>query len=108
MRDRGKSRFKHIVLDHLGQARNRLVLAALCTLGLIATQLLWPWPITIVIDQILLERPLSPSFSFLQGVLESDKVLAVTAVSLSIVLIALLRGGFPTRRSTLPRRLAIS
>ncbi|MGR9037606.1 MAG: ABC transporter transmembrane domain-containing protein, partial [Gammaproteobacteria bacterium] len=67
-------------------------MASFCTLGLVAAQMAWPWPIKIVIDHILLEKPLSQSLNFLGGIIQGDKVFAITIVSLSIVVIALLRG----------------
>jgi ATP-binding cassette subfamily B protein/subfamily B ATP-binding cassette protein MsbA len=92
IKNRGKKRFNRIVFDHLRGEFGHLLFAAFCTLGLVAAHLAWPWPIKIVIDHILLERPLPASLAFLGGLPQADKVLAVTIVSSSIIVFALLRG----------------
>ena len=71
-----------------------MVLAALCMVGFTLTELLFPWPLKIIFDHILLDKPLSSFLSFLEGMLQSGKVFALVVLSLSIVLIALLRGFF--------------
>lgn len=94
MQKRQRTRFKQIVLNFLLQVKVGLFLAALCVLGSTLTGLLAPWPLKIIFDQILLDKPLPSSLSFLGGMLQSGKVLSLVVISLAILLIALLRGFF--------------
>src|SRR5206468_3288523 len=94
MRGPKRSRFKQVVIDHLLQVKARLLLAVLYVFGFILTGLLAPWPLKIIFDHVLLDRPLPPSLSFLGGMLQSGKVYSLVVISLAIVVIALLRGLF--------------
>jgi ATP-binding cassette subfamily B protein len=86
------TRFRQIVGNDLRQMKWRLSLAALCTVGLTLVELLKPWPLKIIFDYILLETPLPPLVSFLDDMLQAGKGLPLVAVSLTIVLIAVLGG----------------
>ncbi len=86
------NRFREIILNHLRREKGNLCFAAFCMLGLTLTDLLRPWPIKIIFDHILLDRPLPHYLSFLRETLQSGKVTALVAISFSIVLIAILRG----------------
>ena len=92
MRKQRRSRFKQVVVDNLLQVKANLLLAVLCVLGLILTGLLALWPLKIVFDYVLLDKPLPSSLSFLGGLLQSGKILSLAVISLAIVVIALLRG----------------
>ena len=92
--ERQRSRFKRVVVNHLLQAKARLLLASLCLLGFILTGLLAPWPLKIIFDHVLLDKPLPSSLSFLRAMLESGKTLSLIVISLAIVVIAVLRGLF--------------
>lgn len=83
------TRFKQIVLNHLYQVKGKLFVAALCMLGFTLAELLAPWPFKIIFDQILLGKSLSPSLSFLEGLLQGGKEWSLLLMSLTIVLIAL-------------------
>lgn len=91
---RGKQRLRRIITGHLRSESWRLVMAAFCVLGLVAAQVASPWPIKIIIDNILLERPVPPYLNVLAGTLQGDKVWAIVIVSIAILAIALLRGVF--------------
>ena len=92
MRKQRRSRFKQVVVDNLLQVKASLLLAVLCALGFILTGLLALWPLKIVFDYVLLDKPLPSSLSFLGGLLQSGKILSLAVISLAIVVIALLRG----------------
>jgi ATP-binding cassette, subfamily B, bacterial len=92
--NRGKQRLRRIITGHLRSEVWRLILAAFCVLGLVAAQVASPWPIKIIIDNILLERPVPPYLHVLAGTLQGDKVWAIVIVSIAILAIALLRGFF--------------
>ncbi len=71
-----------------------MALAALCTLGLTLTELLKPWPIKIILDYVLLGKPLPGYLSFLGGIFDSGRVTFLVAMAVAMVLIALLTGAF--------------
>jgi len=92
MQKKRSTRFKQIVLNHLRQVKGGLFFAVFCMLGLTVTDLLRPWPLKIIFDHILLDKPLPHFLSFLEGMLQSGKVLALVATSFTIILIALFGG----------------
>ncbi len=84
-----RDRLTRLVVEHLGRMKGGLVLAIVCTLGVVLLELAAPWPIKVMFDHILLEKPLSPGLSFLDGLLEHGTVTALAILALLIVLIAL-------------------
>ena len=88
-RERRRTRFRQIFLTHLRQVKGRLLLAALCTVGVTAAELLKPWPLKVILDHGILDKPLPPALRFLQGVVASGRVTLLVEASGSIVLIAL-------------------
>lgn len=84
-----RDRLTRLVVEHLGRMKGGLVLAIVCTLGVVLLELAAPWPIKVLFDHILLEKPLSPGLSFLDGLLEHGTVTALAILALLIVLIAL-------------------
>src|SRR5437667_708142 len=94
MHHRKRKRFRQIFLTHLRQVKGRLMLAALCTLGVTATELLKPWPLKLILDQGILDKPLPHFLGFLHGMVEGNKVILVAGASSAIVLIALSGGLF--------------
>src|SRR5881396_886758 len=89
MHHRKRKRFRQIFLMHLRQVKGRLFLAALCTLGVTAAELLKPWPLKVILDHGILNKPLPQSLRFLQGVVASGRVTLLVEASCSIVVIAL-------------------
>lgn len=87
-------RFRRIVFDYLRAAKWSLLLAALCTAGLTVTELLKPWPLKMIFDYVLLEKPLPTYLSFLGEAFEGNKVISLLAMAGAVVLIALLSGAF--------------
>lgn len=83
-------RFAPLLSPH----RRRLALAAACMLGFIATDLATPWPVQIVIDGVLLNRPNRGALKWLGGSLPSDPVLLLALCSAAVVVIAALRALF--------------
>ncbi len=99
------TRFAHIVRTHLWHARSEMLFAALCMLGFTLMEVLGPWPLKIIFDHVLLDKPLTPSLSVLGGVLRSGKASAVVLISVAIVLIAVLRGLFAYSQLYLTSRI---
>lgn len=90
----GASRFKRIVLTDLRARKWSIALAFGSLLGATAMTLLSPWPIKLVIDYILLAKPLPPTLFWLQPLFASGTLAALVVISSSIALIALLSGSF--------------
>src|SRR5256885_11717136 len=88
-RARRRTRFGHLFLTHLRQVKGRLLLAALCTVGVTGAELLKPWPLKVILDHGILDKPLPASLRFLHGVVASGRVALLVEASCSIVLIAL-------------------
>src|SRR5437867_5431797 len=94
MQPRKQKRLGQIFWAHLRRVKARLLLAGVCTLGVAAADLLKPWPLKIILDHALLDKPLPHYLGFLPSIVGSDKVLLVVAASVAILLIALCSGLF--------------
>jgi ABC-type multidrug transport system fused ATPase/permease subunit len=86
-----RTRFNQVIVTHLSEVKGSLFVAALCTLGLALTDLLRPWPLKIIFDNIILNKPLPGYLFFLKGLFEDGKVLSLVAVSVTIILISVLK-----------------
>src|SRR5437660_10191188 len=89
MRNQKRKRFRQIFGMHLRAVKGRLILAALCTLGVTVTELLKPWPLKIILDHGILDKPLPHFLRFLHGVVAGSKVMLVVESAGAIALIAL-------------------
>lgn len=87
-------RLRLVVQHELSHIRGQLMLAVGSTVGVTAADLLRPWPIKIILDQILLGKRFPPLLSFMQPTLNDGKLVPLILVSFGIVLIALLNGAF--------------
>jgi ATP-binding cassette subfamily B protein len=90
-RKRKYSRFRQVLLSHLSAVKGSLSIALLCTLVLAMTDLVKPWPLKIIFDNVLLGKPLPGYLSFLEGVVAHDKVLSVILISSSVILVSLFK-----------------
>lgn len=88
-----RTRFTHIILAHLSRSRGLLGLSAACLAGATLMQLLAPWPLKIIFDQILLDKPLPPSLSVLDPMIHGSPLTALIVLASSIAAIALVSGG---------------
>lgn len=86
------SRLRAVVLGCLKEQRLQLALAALALLGVVAAELLAPWPLKIIFDHVLLGRPLPASMQSLQPLLDLGAWPALVALAGAIALIALAIG----------------
>lgn len=89
-----KSPFWKLILRELGNSKRSLFLAVSAMIAMVLTQIVRPWPLKIIFDYVLLERPVPPAFQFAASLLESDKTKAVVLVSCSLIVIACLKGMF--------------
>jgi ATP-binding cassette subfamily B protein len=87
-------RFRQVVLDYLRGAKGSLFFAALAMLGVTLMELLRPWPLAIVFDHVLADKPFPWYLSPFQGLFQDGKVLPLLAIAISIGLIAILTGVF--------------
>lgn len=88
------NRLRDVVLGHLRSVRGALAGAAVCLIGVIATELLAPWPLKIIFDHILLDKPLPASMSFLGALLAHGPMISLLTLAGVVVLIALASGAF--------------
>src|SRR5262245_3332142 len=105
MRRKVPNRFQRIVKAHLSRVKCGLCLAALCALGYTLAELLAPWPLKIIFDHVLLEKPLPPSLAILNGALQSGKSSAIVTISFGILLIAAFRAAFAYTQLYLTSRI---
>lgn len=91
---RRRSRLRTVIVDSLRLERRSVIVAALSLLGVIAMELLAPWPLKFVFDHILLARPLPDQLAGLQGLLSLGSGTALAVCAAAIAAIALLAGGF--------------
>src|SRR5205807_8897757 len=68
------TRFRHLFLANLREVRSRLLFAALCTLGATAAEMLKPWPLKIILDHVILDKPVPRALRALQGLFPAGKV----------------------------------
>lgn len=86
---RSRDRLTRTIRGHLRSMRGRLGLAALCMLGSAIMEMIAPWPIKIVIDNVLLQKPLTTGLAPLGPLLAQGAVFALVVIAISIVVITL-------------------
>ena len=91
---RPASRLGAVIAASLRGQRAGLLVAALCLLGVIAMDLIAPWPLKIIFDHVLLGHPLPAALAPLRGLLALGTWPALAALAGAIAAIALLAGAF--------------
>src|SRR5437660_7578703 len=86
------TRFRHLFLANLREVRGRLLFAGLCTLGATAAELLKPWPLKVILDHVILAKPVPAALRALHGVLAEGRVPLLIEAAAAIVVIALAGG----------------
>jgi len=86
-----RSRLRQMFLANLWREKGGLSLAALFMLGGAAVELLKPWPLKLVLDHVILEKPLDGAASILRG-LRWDRDTLLVASAAAIVLVSGLSG----------------
>jgi ATP-binding cassette subfamily B protein len=94
MRRRTPSRFRQLFVANLREVRGRLLFAGICTLGATAAELLKPWPLKVILDHVILDKPIRPALRALHGLLAQGKMPLLFEASAAIVVIALAGGLF--------------
>lgn len=91
------ARFRHILRrfrPYLRPHRGPMLLAALASVGYTIVTLLEPWPLQVVLDQVLLKRDARPLGLDVLGLLGGSTTLLLAAAALAVLLLAVLRGQF--------------
>jgi ABC-type multidrug transport system fused ATPase/permease subunit len=86
-----RGRFDKVIRQHLVEVKGRLSIAAVCTLLLAFADLLRPWPLKLIFDYILFNKPIPHSLSFMHGLVSRGPIPAIIIISSGIVAIALLK-----------------
>jgi len=94
MRQGTPSRFRQLFLGNLREVKGRLLFAGLCTLGATAAELLKPWPLKVILDHVILDKPVPHALRALHGLLTEGKVPLLLEAAAGIVVIALAGGLF--------------
>lgn len=96
---RGQARFRAIIASHLRSAKGHLTLAAGCLLGVTLMQLVAPWPLKLIFDYILLQKPIPSSLAFLETVSQSWPLALLAGLAASITVIASMNGALSYAQS---------
>lgn len=105
---RGNARFRTIIVSHLRSAKRHLALAASCLLGVSLMQLLAPWPLKLIFDYILLQKPIPSSLAFLDPLLQSWPLTLLAVLAGSIAIIAALNGALSYAQSFVTSKIGHS
>jgi ATP-binding cassette subfamily B protein/subfamily B ATP-binding cassette protein MsbA len=87
-------RLRAVIGTGLRDMRGSMALAALALCGVVLAELAAPWPLKIIFDQLLLDKPLPASMALLQPLLALGDWPALMVLAGAIALIALLGGTF--------------
>ena len=96
---RGRARFRAIITSHLRSAKRHLTLAGSCLVGVALMQLLAPWPLKLILDYILLQKPSAPSLAFISEWYHSWPLTVLAGLAALIALIAIMSGALSYAQS---------
>jgi ATP-binding cassette, subfamily B, bacterial len=102
---RQRSRLRQVMFTHLRKVKWTLLLAIIGMLGVTFTELLSPWPLKIIFDNILLNKPLPAYLTFLNDWAQHDPRRLLLIVSGSVAAITFLSGGFAYLQTYLTSRI---
>ena len=86
------TRFRSLIRSCLAEQRIALVLAAFALAGVVLCDVLVPWPLKVIFDHILLDKPLPPALASLQPLLDMGAWTALVVCAVAIAAIALASG----------------
>lgn len=86
------TRLRSLVAASLREQRGQLLLAAFALAGVVAADVLAPWPLKIIFDHILLKQPLPPSLAAWQPWLDASPWPALLLAAGAIAGLALVSG----------------
>lgn len=86
--------FRRILVAHLRTSKWGLLFGALCLIAYSIADLLTPWPLKLIFDYVLLDKPAPQALRPLWTLLHNDKISITVAISLGILVIAAGKGIF--------------
>jgi ATP-binding cassette subfamily B protein len=89
-----RSPFGRLLIAHLRQSKGRLFFGAFCLVAYSLADLLTPWPLKLIFDHVLLDKPVPHVLSPLWSLLHNQKVALTIALSFGILLTAACKGTF--------------
>lgn len=87
-----QTKFRQIVFSHLAAEKWNFAFAVFCTLSLALADLLRPWTLKVIIDNVLLSKPLPQFLSTLSAGFEQEKTLSVVLVASTVIIISAVKG----------------
>lgn len=99
------SRLRRVLLKRLMKMRGQLLLAVASMIAFTITDLLGPWPLKIIIDYVLLQRPLPVTLRWLAPALEYGPQISIALFASAIMIIAIARGAFSYSQLYLTSRI---
>jgi ATP-binding cassette, subfamily B, bacterial len=87
-----KTKFRSIITRNLSAEKWNFVLAILCTLIVAAADLLRPWPLKLIIDNVLLGKTLPPSLRSFESYFSTDKASTIVAVASLLIVLSAIKG----------------
>lgn len=87
-----KSKFRQIVLNHLRAEKSNFAIAVCCTFAVALMDLLRPWTLKIIIDNILLGKELPRFLDDLKSFFDEQKIAAILAVASTVVIFSAVKG----------------
>lgn len=103
-----KSKFRNIVGSHLWSEKWNFIFALFSTFVLALTDLLRPWTLKIIIDNILLAKPLPNLLSAVSDFFVEHKITSIILVASSVILISLIKGIFTYTQVFITSRIGFS
>jgi ATP-binding cassette, subfamily B, bacterial len=94
MAELSQRRFGAIVRAHLWRVRWDLIMAVICILGTTVTALLVPWPMKLIFDYLLLDKPVPQSLHVVAAHLNHGSTSGLLILCGAIVGLALCKGVF--------------
>jgi ATP-binding cassette, subfamily B, bacterial len=94
MRRLMRSPFGQLLIAHLRQSKGRLFFGAFCLVAYSLADLLTPWPLKLIFDHVLLDKPVPHILTPLWNLLHNQKVALTIALSFGILLTAACKGTF--------------
>src|SRR6185503_4317850 len=87
-----KTKFRHIVTRNLAAEKWNFVVAIVCTLVIAVADLLRPWPLKLIVDNILLGKTLPPSLHSFEGFFRDEKLWTTIAVASLLIVFSAVKG----------------
>jgi len=87
-----KTKFRNIIRHNLGAEKWNFVVAIACTFIVSVADLLRPWPLKLIVDNILLGKSLPHSLRSLESFFTGQKVLTTIAVASVLIVLSVVKG----------------